>query len=121
QGREIGTRLALGASRGRIGRQLLADSLLLAVAGGVLGAAVAPLAIRGLIALLPHELAANGLRGTLSFRLLTFAFFASISVGPLSGLAPALRSGGESLVNSLRERGGTGFGGVRLRKTIVTL
>jgi predicted permease len=121
RGREIGTRLALGASRGRIGRQLLADTLLLAVAGGVLGAAVAPLAIRGLIAFLPHELAANALRGTLSFRLLTFAFFASIAAGLLSGLAPALRAGGDSLVNSLRERGGNGFGGVRLRKTIVTL
>ncbi|HEX7200496.1 MAG TPA: ABC transporter permease, partial [Dongiaceae bacterium] len=109
RGREIGTRLALGASRGRIGRQLLADSLLLSVAGGVLGAALAPLAIRGLIAFLPHELAANALRDTLSFRLLTFAFFASITAGFLSGLAPALRAGGDSLVNSLRERGGTGF------------
>src|SRR6266851_2486706 len=121
RGREIGTRLALGASRGQIGRQLLADSLLLSVAGGVLGAAVAPLAIRGLIAFLPHELAANALRDTLSFRLLTFAFIASIAAGLLSGLAPALRAGGDSLISSLRERGGTGFGGVRLRKTIVTL
>jgi predicted permease len=121
RGREIGTRLALGASRGRIGRQLLADSLLLAVTGGVLGAAVAPLAIRGLIAFLPHDLAANALRYTLSFRLLTFAFFVSIAAGLLSGLAPALRAGGDSLISSLRERGGTGFGGVRLRKTIVTL
>src|SRR5262249_31917400 len=61
--REIATRLALGASRGRIGRQLLADSLLLAVAGGVLGVAVAPIAIRGLMAFLPHDLAANALSG----------------------------------------------------------
>jgi predicted permease len=121
RGREIGTRLALGASRGRIGRQLLADSLLLAVAGGVLGAAVAPLAIRGLIAFLPQGLAANALRDTLSFRLLTFAMAASVAAGLLSGLAPALRAGGDGLVNSLRERGGTGFGGVRLRKAIVTL
>ena len=121
RGREIGTRLALGASRGRIGRQLLADSLLLGVTGGVLGAAVAPLAIRGLIAFLPHELAANALRDTLSLRLLTFAFFASLAAGLFSGLAPALRAGGDGLVNSLRERGGTGFGGVRLRKAIVTL
>jgi predicted permease len=121
RGREIGTRLALGASRGRIGRQLLADSLLLAVTGGVLGAAVAPMAIRGLIAFLPHELAANALRDTLSLRLLTFAFFASLAAGLFSGLAPALRAGGDGLVSSLRERGGTGFGGVRLRKTIVTL
>src|SRR5207253_8988868 len=54
-------------------------------------------------------------------RLLTFAFFASLAAGLFSGLAPALRAGGDSLMSALRERGGTGFGGVRLRKTIVTL
>lgn len=121
RGREIGTRLALGASRGRIGRQLLADSVLLALAGGVLGVAVAPFAIRALIAFLPHELAASDLHGTLSLRLLAFTFFASLIAGLLSGLAPALHAGGGSLVSSLRERAGTGFGGVRLRKCIVTL
>jgi predicted permease len=121
RGREIGTRLALGASRGRIGRQLLADSLLLAVAGGVLGVVVAPLAIRGLIAFLPRDLGSNALSGALSLRLLAFAFFASLTAGLLSGLAPAVHAGGDSVVGSLRERGGTGFGGVRLRKCIVTL
>ena len=121
RGREIGTRLALGASRGRISRQLLADSLLLALAGGVLGVAVAPLAIRTLIALLPQDLAATALRGTLSFRLLAFAFFASLATGLLSGLAPALRAASDSVVSSLRERAGSGFGGVRLRKCLVTL
>src|SRR5580700_11266457 len=121
RGREIGTRLALGASRGRIGRQLLADSLLLAVAGGVLGVVVAPLAIRGLVAFLPRDLGSNALSGALSLRLLAFAFFASVTAGLLSGLAPAVHAGGDSVVGSLRERGGTGFGGIRLRKTIVTL
>ena len=121
RGREIGTRLALGASRGRIGRQLLADSVLLALAGGVLGVAVAPLAIRALIAFLPHDLAANNLHGTLSLRLLAFTLFASLTAGLLSGLAPAFHAGGGSLVSSLRERAGTGFGGIRLRKCIVTL
>uniref|UniRef100_Q01XG8 Permease n=1 Tax=Solibacter usitatus (strain Ellin6076) TaxID=234267 RepID=Q01XG8_SOLUE len=121
RGREIGTRLALGASRGRIGRQLLADSILLALAGGILGVAVAPLAIRALIAFLPQDLAATALHGSLSLRLFAFAFLASLSAGLLSGLAPALQSGGGNLVSSLRERAGTGFGGVRLRKCVVTL
>ena len=121
RGREIGTRLALGASRSRIGRQLLADSVLLALAGGVLGAAVAPLAIRALIAFLPEKGSAIALRGTLNLRLLAFAVVASLAAGLLSGLAPALHIGAGSLVSSLRERAGTGFGGVRLRKCIVTL
>jgi predicted permease len=121
RGREIGTRLALGASRGRIGRQLLADSVLLALAGGILGVAVAPFAIGALIAFLPQDLAARNLHGTLSLRLLAFTFFASLTAGLLSGLTPALHAGGGSLVSSLRERAGTGFGGVRLRKCIVTL
>jgi predicted permease len=73
------------------------------------------------IAFLPHDLGASALRGTLSVRLLAFACFASLAAGLLSGLAPALHTGGDSLVSSLRERAGTGFGGVRLRKCIVTL
>src|SRR5207248_2712976 len=100
RGREIGTRLALGASRGRVSRQLLADSVMLALAGGVLGVAVAPLAIRALIAFLPHDLAASALRGALSLRLLAFALFASVAAGLLSGLAPALHAGGGNLISS---------------------
>src|ERR1700691_2174446 len=120
RGREIGTRLALGASRGRIGRQLVADGLLLSFAGGALGIGLGPPAIRALISFLPREAASNALHASLSLRLLTFAFFASLAAGLLSGLAPALRAGGDGLVNSLRERGGTGLGGGRLRKAIVT-
>ncbi|HEY3743015.1 MAG TPA: ABC transporter permease [Bryobacteraceae bacterium] len=119
--REIGTRLALGASRGRIGRQLLADSILLAIAGGSLGALLAPVAMRTLIGFLPSGTAANNLQSTIDLRLLGFAFLVSILAGVLSGLAPALQAGKESLISSLRERGGTAFGGVRMRKAIVTV
>jgi len=122
RGQEIGTRLALGASRGRIGRQLLADSVLLALTGGALGIALAPSAMHALTAFLPGNYAvAHALRSAVSLRLLAFAFFASLAAGLLSGLAPAFQAGRDSLISSLRERGGTAFGGVRLRKCIVTL
>jgi predicted permease len=119
RGREIGTRLALGASRGRIGRQLLADSVLLALGGGALGLALAPLAMRALITFLPRDAAGNALDAAIDPRLLLFAFALSVAAGILSGFAPALQAGRDSLISSLRERGG-GTGGVRLRKIIVT-
>jgi predicted permease len=118
--REIGTRLALGASRCRLGRQFLADSLLIALTGGFLGAALAPLAVRALVAFMPKNTAANALHAGVDPRLLLFAFVVSVTAGVLSGLAPAWQSGGRSLVSSLQQRGGTALGGVRLRKVIVT-
>lgn len=121
RGREIGTRLALGASRGRVGRQLLADSVLLAIAGGALGVALAPVAMRALLSFLPQEVSANALGANINFRLLVFAFLASLAAGLLSGLAPALHAGRDNLIASLRERGGTAFGAMGLRKCIVTL
>jgi predicted permease len=121
QSRELSTRLALGASGGRIGRQLLADSVLLALAGGTLGVVLAPLAMRALIAFLPRDVSANALHAAVSPQLLGFAFLASIAAGLLSVLAPALNAGRDNLVSGLRERAGTAFGGVRLRKCIVTL
>src|SRR5437660_12826258 len=57
RGREIGTRLALGAPRGRIGRQFLADGVILALTGGTVGVLLAPVAMRALIAFLPRDAA----------------------------------------------------------------
>ncbi len=121
RGREISTRLALGASPGRIGRQLLADSILLALGGGSVGIILAPIAMRTLIAFLPRDASANALQSTIDSRLLLFSFLVSVAAGVLSGFAPALQAGRKSLISSLRERGGTAFGGFRLRKMIVTV
>jgi predicted permease len=118
--REISTRLALGASRGRIGRQLLADSMLLALAGGLLGLVMAPVAVRALIAFLPHNTAASGLQANIDTRLLLFVFLVSLATGFLAGSAPALQAGRKSLDSSLRERGGAPSGGMALRRAIVT-
>jgi predicted permease len=116
--REVSTRLALGASRGRIARQLVADSVLVACAGGLLGVALAPAAMQTLIAFLPRDTAANALRSGIDSRLLLFAFVVSVASGVLTGLAPALHVGRGALVDSLRERSGGG-GGARLRKVLV--
>jgi hypothetical protein len=113
-------RLALGASRGRIGRQFLADSVLLALAGGLLGIVMAPIAVRALIAFLPHDAAANGLQANVNTRLLLFAFLVSMATGFVAGSAAALQAGRKSLVSSLRERAGTALGGLLLRRAIVT-
>jgi predicted permease len=119
--REISTRLALGASTGRIGRQLLADSLVLALAGGALGAALAPIAVRTFIAFLPSDTAANALRSDVDSRLVLFTFLVSLAAGVVSGFTPALHAGRRSLISSLRERSGGALGGVRLRKALVTV
>ena len=116
--REISTRLALGASPGRVARQLLADGVLLSLAGGLLGLALAPVVMRTLIAFLPHDIAANALASTINARLLAFAFTISVAAGLVSGLAPALHARRKPLVSSLRDRGGSG-GSVRLRRIIV--
>ena len=118
--REISTRLALGASRGRIGRQLLADSVLLAFTGGLLGIVMAPLAVRALITFLPRNTAATGLEANVDTRVLLFALLVSLVTGFLAGCVPALQAGRKSLESSLRERGGTPSGGLSLRRGIVT-
>jgi predicted permease len=103
-----------------LARQLLAESLLIALFGGLLGIAVAPIAVQTLIAFLPPGTAPTALHVGVDSRLLLFAFVASVAAGLLSGLAPAWQAGRRSLMSSLRERGGTALGGVRLRKVIVT-
>lgn len=118
--REISTRLALGASRGRIGRQLLADSVLLAFTGGLLGVVMAPIAIQALIAFLPRNTAAADLQASVDMHLLLFAFLASLATGFLAGCIPALQAGRKLLNSSLQERGGTPSGGLSLRRGIVT-
>lgn len=120
RGREIGTRLALGASSGRIVRQLLADSVLLSLAGGLLGIVLAPLAMRALIAFLPANTAATALQSGVDTQLLLFALTASVLTGFVTGFAPALQAGRGSLMSSLRERAASAAGGIRLRRIIVT-
>ena len=117
--REISTRFALGASRGRIGRQLVADSLLIALAGGLLGVIFAPLAMSALISFLPRNPAAYALHADIDGRMLMFATAISIAAGLFTGLTPALQAGRGALT-SLGERAGTALRGLRVRRAMVT-
>jgi predicted permease len=118
--REITTRLALGASPARIARQLLADSLVLALGGGMLGVVLAPLVMRALISFLPTDIASHALRAVVDTRVLLFASLISVAAGLLTGLAPALQAGRRSLARPLQERGATASGSLRLRRIMVT-
>ena len=117
RGREIRTRLALGASRRRILSLMLADSLWIALLGGSLGLVVAPLVSRGLLSFLPTE-AGLALSSRVDARVFAFAFVVSVMTGVLCGLAPAWRAARVPLADWLRERTGA-TGGVRLRKVLV--
>ncbi|MBV8759803.1 MAG: ABC transporter permease [Deltaproteobacteria bacterium] len=111
--REIAIRLALGASTGRIVRQLLTESVLLGLMGGALGLFVAWWCSDTLFALLPHGLAHVGaLR--LDGGLLAFTAAISILAGLIAGLTPALRSRRADLHDTLKE-GGRGPSTTRYR------
>jgi putative ABC transport system permease protein len=88
---ELALRAALGASRSRIARQLLAETLLLASIGGVLGVVLAHAALDGLLALAPPELPRVGAI-VVDQAVLTFAAGLTILIGLLVGVLPALHS-----------------------------
>jgi len=117
RGRELRTRLALGASRRRIATLLLADSVWIAAGGGALGLLVAPMVSRGLLSFLPSS--ATGLSSRVDGRVFAFALLMTVATGVLCGIAPAWRAGRVPLISWLRDRTGAAGGGVRLRKALV--
>jgi putative ABC transport system permease protein len=118
--REITLRGALGAGRGRIARQLLTESMLLSVAGGVLGLGLSALGIRGLVALMPPWFPRVDEIG-ISLRVLGFATLVTIATGVIFGMAPALQTSRLNFSDALKEggRGAVGPGGHRLRRILV--
>ncbi len=122
---EIAIRAALGASRWRLVRQLLAESVMLAGAASVAGLGVAWAGLRLIVSLVPRytmtEIHDVG-QITINLPVLGFTVALALATGIATGLLPALRASGSSLDRALKERGrtpATGARGSRLQRVLV--
>jgi predicted permease len=119
--KEIAVRLALGAGRGSLIRQLLLESLALAAAGGSLGVGLAVMIDRALIAYLPSGHTPLSLSSTPDWTVLGFTFAISLFAGAGFGLVPALQSTRPKLATTLKDQAGAVIrgGSAGLRKGLV--
>ena len=121
--KEIAVRLSLGASRGRLVRQLLVESLVLSSAGGIVGLGLAFVLTRGLLALIPSEGQPLLIRPEPDVRILAFTLGLTCLTGIVFGLLPALRASRPdpwvTLKDTVGSIAGTG-GSLFLRKGLVT-
>src|SRR5207244_4237557 len=111
---------ALGASRGRVARQLITESVLLALVGGALSLLLVFWLIKLLTGLLPAGMP-QGTSITINATVLVYCLFLSLATGLLFGLAPIFQAFSRSPSESLKEGGkttATGDGGLRLRSLL---
>ena len=125
--REIAIRAAIGGSRGRLIRQLLTESVVLSLAGGVLGLFVGWAGIRALLSIntagLPRVGDAGAMVG-LDWSVVAFTVAVSLFTGIVFGLIPAIQSSKTDLTTTLKEssgRSGTGFRQNKMRSTLVVI
>lgn len=119
--REMAIRLAIGAGRAQLVRQLLTESVLLSVLGGLLGLLFAFWITALITRLIPGGNIPNEARIEINTYVLAFSFLASVLTGILFGLAPALQSSRPGLVSALKaeSRGCGEAGGGRTRAALV--
>jgi predicted permease len=118
--REIAVRLAIGAGRSRLIRQLLTESAILFAAGGLLGLALTKWLTALLLAVLPSLPVPVAVTISADWRVVTFAIGVSLVAAVLSGLAPALQASRADLVPALKTEGlDSGWSRLRLRNAFV--
>ncbi len=120
--KELAIRTAIGASYGRMVRQLLTESLLLAAAGGVAGFVLGAFGVRALLAMAPgniprltYQFGAHQALPLLDWRMAAFTIGIALLTGLLFGLFPALHLGNPDLSSSLKEGGRSSGGQLRAR------
>jgi predicted permease len=121
--KEVAVRLALGASRTQLLGQLLLESVLLAVAGGIVGLFLSVAITRALLSFLPNEGPPLLLRAEPDLRIFVFNAALALTTGVLFGLVPALQALRVDLWNTLKDVVGAVTGGaarsVNMRKALV--
>jgi predicted permease len=123
--REIAIRVAMGAGRGRIVRQLLTESVVLSITGGALGLFLGFAGIRGILSLNPGNIPRVGLHGSavsMDLQVVLFTLGLSLATGILFGLFPALQASRADLSSTIKEstgRGGTSFRQNKARSLLV--
>jgi predicted permease len=122
--KEIAMRLSLGASRGRLVRQLLVESLVLSIAGGAVGMALAVLLTRGLLALIPTQGQPLLITANPDRRILGFTLALTVVTSIVFGLLPALRASRPDPWTTLKDTMGSiagAKGSLFVRKGLVTV
>jgi predicted permease len=119
--REMAVRLAVGAQRRRLLRQLLTESVVLSLAGGAAGIALAYVATRTIVALMPEFYVPNEARVEINTPVLVFSVVVAVLTGVVSGIAPALQTSKADVTDALRASRSTGAGtqGGRMRHALV--
>jgi predicted permease len=100
---EIAVRIALGAGRKRLVRQLLTESVLIAVLGGIIGLLIASVAKDAIWSLRPAFVAQNFVELTLDVRVLAFTVVVSLATGVLFGLVPSMQATRADVVSAIKE------------------